>query len=91
MWWPSPEAFDQLEVTETETGLEFSAPDDSECGDWLSYFSQTEEFQKEFEEEILKCLVNYAKSLDVEGQISYRWEGNYPDQEEDGAGKDAAH
>jgi hypothetical protein len=91
MWWPSPKAFDQLEVTETETGFEFSAPDDSECGNWLSYFSQTEELHQEFEQEILNCIRNYIENLNGESEISDGREDRHPSQEENGAGKDAAH
>jgi len=49
MWWPHPDAFDDLIVTDTETGFELSAPDGSECAIWLEYFNRTEELHEEFE------------------------------------------
>jgi hypothetical protein len=49
MWWPHPDAFDDLTVTDTETGYQLSAPDGSECAIWLEYFNHTEELHEEFE------------------------------------------
>ena len=56
MWWPHPDAFDELTVTDTEEGFELSAPDGSECGLWLGYFNRTEELQKEFETAFVQIL-----------------------------------
>ena len=42
MWWPSPEAFDDLTVTDAEDGWTFSAPDDTELAGWLAYWNQDE-------------------------------------------------
>jgi hypothetical protein len=58
-WWPSPEAFEDLKVEDTETGFTLEAPDNSECGDWLAYWNQTEEHHELFEKEFIKCLKNY--------------------------------
>ena len=49
MWWPHPDALDDLTVTDTETGFELSAPYGSECAVWLEYFNRTEELHEEFE------------------------------------------
>ena len=56
MWWPHPDAFDNLTVTDTEEGFELSAPDDSECALWLGYFNSTEELHKEFETAFVQML-----------------------------------
>ena len=56
MWWPHPDAFDDLIVTDTEEGFELSAPDGSECGLWLGYFNRTEELHKEFETAFVQIL-----------------------------------
>lgn len=61
MWWPHPDAFDDLTVTDTEEGFELSAPDDSECGLWLGYFYSTEELQKEFETSFVNMLREAAE------------------------------
>ena len=61
MWWPHPDAFDDLTVTDTETGFELSAPDDSECGLWLGYFNSTEELHKEFETAFVDMLREAAE------------------------------
>lgn len=56
MWWPHPDAFDDLTVTDTETGFELSAPDGSECAIWLEYFNRTEELHEEFETSFVEML-----------------------------------
>jgi len=56
MWWPHPDAFDDLTVTDTKAGFELSAPDGSECAIWLEYFNRTEELHEEFETSFLEVL-----------------------------------
>lgn len=56
MWWPSPEAVDDLTVEETEKGFKLQAPDGTECACWLSYYSQTEELRKVFEAALVDML-----------------------------------
>jgi hypothetical protein len=63
-WYPSQEAFSDLTVTETEDGFTFSAPDDTECADWLGYYNSTEELQKEFTAEIINAIQAYINKLD---------------------------
>lgn len=63
MWWPSPEAFEDLTVEDTETGFDLSAPDGSECGDWLAHWNQDEEHHKVFNDEFIAILTNYAKGV----------------------------
>jgi hypothetical protein len=49
MWFPHPDACDDLTITDTETGFQLSAPDGSECAVWIEYFNRTEELHEEFE------------------------------------------
>ena len=62
-WWPSPEAFEDLVVEDSDTGFLLSAPDDTECGEWLAYWNQNEEFHTLFEQEFTKVLRVYAQSI----------------------------
>jgi len=59
-WWPSPEAFNDLEVTDIEDGWQLSAPDDTELGEWLGYWSQDEEHHSLFQTVFLKALTDHA-------------------------------
>jgi hypothetical protein len=63
-WYPSQEAFSDLTVTETEDGFTFSAPDGTECADWLGYYNSTEELQKEFTDEIIKAIQDYIEKVE---------------------------
>jgi hypothetical protein len=63
MWWPSPEAFEDLTVEDAEHGFDLSAPDDTECGEWLAFWSQDEAHHKIFEEEFTAVLRNYANEI----------------------------
>ena len=60
MWWPHPDAFDDLTVIDTEEGFELSAPDKSECGLWLGHYNSTEELHKEFETAFVEMLRDAA-------------------------------
>jgi hypothetical protein len=62
-WWPSPEAFDDLEVTDIEEGWQLSAPDNSEMGDWLNYWSQSEEHHTLFEKVFIRALTDHANTV----------------------------
>ncbi len=63
MWWPSPEAFEDMVVEDAEHGFDLSAPDDTECGEWLAYWNQDEAHHKIFEEEFITVLRHYANRL----------------------------
>ena len=60
-WWPSSDAFDDLTVTDTETGWELSAPDDTELSEWLAYWSQDEEHHALFQKVFVKALTDHAE------------------------------
>ncbi len=63
MWWPSPEAFEDLIVEDAEHGFDLSAPDDTECGEWLAYWAQDEEHHEVFTEEFTAVLRDYANQI----------------------------
>jgi hypothetical protein len=69
MWWPSPEAFENLTVEDAEHGFDLSAPDDTECGEWLAFWNQDEAHHKVFEEEFTAVLRNHAnQTLEPNGE-----------------------
>jgi hypothetical protein len=78
MWWPSPKALKDLTVEETEEGFDLSAPAESECGLWLTYFSETEELRQEFQTEFNNCLLNYLKELDGKNEVADQSESDCP-------------
>lgn len=59
-WWPLPESFDDLTVTEIEEGWQLSAPDDTELAEWLSYWNQSEEHHALFQTVFVKTLTDHA-------------------------------
>ena len=80
MWWPSPEAFENLTVEDAEHGFDLSAPDDTECGEWLAFWNQDEAHHKIFEEEFTAVLRNYANQiLDANGKDEELPDGRNPD------------
>ena len=64
MWWPSPQAFSDLTVEDTEGGFSLEAPDGTECAVWLDYWSQDEEHHEFFEREFTQVLIDYVKTLE---------------------------
>ena len=69
MWWPSPEAFEDLTVEDAEYGFDLSAPDNTECAEWLAFWTQDEIHHKVFTEEFVKVLARYAnETLEQHGQ-----------------------
>lgn len=66
MWWPSPEALEDLTVEDSEHGFELSAPDETECGAWLNFWSQDEKHQKTFNDAFVEVLKDYLNFLETE-------------------------
>ena len=69
-WWPSPEAFENLTVEDTEEGFALEAPDDTECGEWLAYWNQTPDHIECFTEAFNESLRNYLATIDGQSKIS---------------------
>ena len=63
MWWPAPEVLNDLSVDDAEDGFTLSAPNDTECGEWLAHWNQSEEHQKVFHQAFTEVLENYLKHL----------------------------
>lgn len=59
-WWPSPEAFKDLEVSDIEEGWQLSAPDDTELAEWLNYWGQDKEHHALFETVLVRALNEHA-------------------------------
>ena len=79
-WWPSPEAFDDLTVEDADKGLTFDAPDNSECGEWLAFWSQSPEHIELFTEVVTKSLLNHANTiLEQHGQTQELTDGFHED------------
>jgi hypothetical protein len=83
MWWPSPEAFEDLTVKDAEHGFDLSAPDDTECGDWLAFWSQDEAHHTVFEKEFTEVLRNSAnRVLENHGENEELPDGGQEDRSE---------
>ena len=68
-WWPDPSAFEDLTVEDAEGGFTLTAPDDTECGDWLTYWNQSPEHIELFTEAFTECLQNYIDTtIEENGQ-----------------------
>ena len=59
-WWPSPDAFSDLTVTDIEDGWQLSAPDETELGIWLAYWNQDEEHHALFQDIFVRTLTEHA-------------------------------
>jgi hypothetical protein len=59
-WWPHPDAFNDLEVTDIEDGWQLSAPDDTELAAWLNYWGQDEEHHAIFQTIFVRALTEHA-------------------------------
>ena len=62
-WWPSPDAFDDLTIEDTDENFTLTAPDDTECGEWLAYWNQTPEHIELFTEALTESLKNNLDNL----------------------------
>jgi hypothetical protein len=65
-WWPSPEAFDDLEVVDIEGGFQLSGPDGTELAAWLNYWNETEERHEHFEAVFIAMLLDHIKTLELQ-------------------------
>ncbi len=63
MWWPSPEALQDLQVEDWDEGFTLSAPDGTACAEWLSFWTQSEERHRIFVKAFEEMLRNYLNIL----------------------------
>ena len=83
MWWPSPEAFEDLTVEDAEEGYTLSAPDNTLCAEWLAYWNQDEAHHEVFEKEFIGALINHADVvLEAHGQTEAVTDEQGSDREE---------
>jgi hypothetical protein len=65
-WWPNPDSFYEVVVEDTEEGFALTAPDKSEAGQWLAYYNSTEELHAQFNQELIKALMDRVKHCNTE-------------------------
>ena len=63
IWWPSAKAIEDLTVEETEGGFVLHAPDNTECGAWLSYYNESDERREAFNAAFVEMLKQHLESL----------------------------
>ena len=98
IWWPHPSALDDLSVsfTDHEDGsatIHLSAPDDTECADWLSYFNETEERKAAFERAFIQSLLDQIE-IQNNGEskrLSDEQSGDHSGDQEDRTGTVEEH
>jgi hypothetical protein len=82
-WWPHPDALQDLTVEDGEGGFDLSAPDDTECGAWLSYWNQSPEHVQIFNEAFTESLRNHLDTLkDENGENENLPVGSQSDSEQ---------
>jgi len=59
-WWPHPDAFNDLTVSDIDDGWQLSAPDDTELAAWINYWSQDEEHHALFQTVFVRALTEHA-------------------------------
>ena len=79
-FWPSPDAFEDLAVEDTDEGFTLTAPDDTECGEWLAYWNQSSEHIELFTEAFTQALKNNIDTtLEKHGQTKEFTDGLHED------------
>ena len=79
-WWPDPSAFDDLTVEDAEEGFTLTAPDDTECGEWLAYWNRSPEHLELFTEAFTQALKNNIDTtLEKHGQTQVVSNGLHED------------
>jgi hypothetical protein len=63
IWRPHPDSISDLIVEDCDEGFNLSAPDGTECAEWLWYYSQSEELHEKFETAFTQMLSDYLTSL----------------------------
>jgi hypothetical protein len=85
-WWPSPDSFNDLEVSDIEEGWKLSAPDGTELSEWLNYWNQSEEHHELFQAVFLKALTDHANlvidDFEQNGKNQDLPDRNEPDSEQ---------
>jgi hypothetical protein len=85
-FWPSPDAFEDLTVEDTDEGFTLTAPDDTECGEWLAYWNQSPEHIELFTEELTASLTSYIETINGKSKVSDRIDSDPVQTQDVGAG-----
>lgn len=58
-FWPTPEVLEHLTVSDSDQKGQyiFSAPEGTECAQWLAYYSQTDSLREEFRQNMLAAIM----------------------------------
>jgi hypothetical protein len=68
-WWPHPDSFSELTVNDSENGFELVAPDDSEVGQWISYYNSSDELREEFNTKLVEELREHVNRHESQEKI----------------------
>lgn len=66
MWWPHPDAFDDMVVEDWVDGYTLSGPDDSPIGEWIAFWNQSAEHAEFFTQEFVKTLKEHVEHVKTE-------------------------
>lgn len=64
MWWPHPDAFDELVVEDWVDGYTLSGPEDSDIGAWITFWNQSPEHAEFFSEQFVKTLIDHVNNTE---------------------------
>lgn len=62
MWWPHPDAFDELVVEDWVDGYTLSGPENSDIAAWISFWNQSPEHTEFFSEQFIKTLKDHVNN-----------------------------
>ena len=86
MWWPHPEAFDDMVIEDWVDGYTLSGPENSLIGEWIAFWNQSAEHQEFFTQEFVKTLADHVKNGKTEA-FSDRAENDRVETQKDSARK----
>lgn len=69
MWWPTPEALQDLTFEQTDEGYTLEAPPGTECATWLSFWGQSEEHLEFFNEQFSLMLTAYLETINGQTEV----------------------
>lgn len=85
MWWPHPDAFDDMVVEDWVDGYTLSGTEDSPIGEWLAFWNQSPAHAEFFTQEFVKTLTDHVKNGETEN-VSDGSENDRVKTQEDKAG-----
>jgi isopropylmalate/homocitrate/citramalate synthase len=82
IWWPRVSALEDLTIDEIESGFTLSAPDGTECADWLAHYNSTDELRERFNAAFVRMLAEYIQKLEQDGSKGQVPDGVEADREQ---------